>query len=111
MLPDRVSNPGPLTYESGSYRLCYAARLICVPVRRDNPRALARGLSTAQVHKPFSHLYHIQCRPCTFCAKDWVPVDCSTNCDDKNKFFKEEIEMLNILKKQKVSQNIDNSHC
>ena len=29
MLPDRVSNPGPLTYESGRvpYRLRYAARL------------------------------------------------------------------------------------
>ena len=26
MLPDRVSNPGPLTYESGAYRLRYAAR-------------------------------------------------------------------------------------
>ena len=24
---ERVSNPGPLTYESGAYRLCYAARL------------------------------------------------------------------------------------
>ena len=28
MLPDRVSNPGPLTYESGAYRLRYAARLV-----------------------------------------------------------------------------------
>ena len=26
MWPDRVSNPGPLTYESGAYRLRYAAR-------------------------------------------------------------------------------------
>ena len=26
MLPDRVSNPGPLTYESVPYRLRYAAR-------------------------------------------------------------------------------------
>ena len=26
MLLDRVSNPGPLTYESGAYRLRYAAR-------------------------------------------------------------------------------------
>ena len=26
MLPDWVSNPGPLTYESGAYRLRYAAR-------------------------------------------------------------------------------------
>ena len=30
MLPDRVSNPGPLTYESGAYRLHYAARLTIV---------------------------------------------------------------------------------
>ena len=28
MLPDRVSNPGSLTYESGPYRLRYAARQI-----------------------------------------------------------------------------------
>ena len=26
----------------------------CAPVRRDNPRALARGLSTVQAHKPCS---------------------------------------------------------
>ena len=26
MWPDRVSNPGPLTYESDAYRLRYAAR-------------------------------------------------------------------------------------
>ena len=28
--------------------------MVCAPVRRDNPRALARGLSTVQVHKPCS---------------------------------------------------------
>ena len=27
MWPDRLSNPGPLTYESGAYRLRYAVRL------------------------------------------------------------------------------------
>ena len=26
--------------------------MVCAPVRRDNPRALARGLSTVQAHKP-----------------------------------------------------------
>ena len=30
MLPDRVSNPGHLTYESGAYRLRYAARPLTV---------------------------------------------------------------------------------
>ena len=30
MLPDQVLNPGPLTYESGVYRLRYAARLYLV---------------------------------------------------------------------------------
>ena len=29
MLPDRVSNPGPLTYDQVPYRLCYAARRRC----------------------------------------------------------------------------------
>ena len=28
--------------------------MVCAPVRRDNPRALARVLSTVQAHKPFS---------------------------------------------------------
>ena len=26
--------------------------MVCAPVRRDNPRALARGLLTVQAHKP-----------------------------------------------------------
>ena len=32
--------------------------MVCAPVRRDNPRALARRLSTIQAHKPcsISHL-------------------------------------------------------
>ena len=28
--------------------------MVCAPVRRDNPRALARGSSTVQAHKPCS---------------------------------------------------------
>ena len=28
--------------------------MVCAPVRRDNPRALARRLSTVQTHKPCS---------------------------------------------------------
>ena len=58
--------------------------MVCAPVRRDNPRALARGLSTVQAHKPFS----ITCTTITSVdlayygvsrAKDWVYVDCDTN--------------------------------
>ena len=39
----------------------------CPPVRGDNPRALASGLSYVQVDKhSITNLYHIhQCRPCT----------------------------------------------
>ena len=39
----------------------------CPPVRRDNPRALASGLSYVQVDKHgITILYHRhQCRPCT----------------------------------------------
>ena len=33
---------------------CERKSMVCVPVRRDNPRALARGLSTVQAHKPCS---------------------------------------------------------
>ena len=39
----------------------------CPPVRGDNPRALASGLSYVQVDKhAITILYHLhQCRPCT----------------------------------------------
>ena len=59
--------------------------MVCAPVRRDNPRALARGLSTVQAHKPCSislcttitsvDLAHYGLS----CAKDWVSVDCGTS--------------------------------
>ena len=46
----------------------------CPPVRGDNPRALASGLSYVQVDKHgITSLYHLhQCTPCTsrtICAK------------------------------------------
>ena len=56
----------------------------CAPVRRDNPRALALGLSTVQAHKPCS----ITCTTITSIdlahygvsrAKDCVSVKCGTN--------------------------------
>ena len=39
----------------------------CPPVRRDNPRALASGLSYVQVdeHGITIFYHHHQCRPCT----------------------------------------------
>ena len=51
MLPYRVSNPGPLTCESGALPIAlrgpasYSYIMICPPVRGDNSRALASGLS------------------------------------------------------------------
>ena len=57
--------------------------MVCAPVRRDNPRALARGLSTVQAHKPCS----ITCTTITSVdlahygvsrAKDWESMDCGT---------------------------------
>ena len=30
--------------------------MVCAPVRRDNPRALERGLSTVQAHKTMLYL-------------------------------------------------------
>ena len=38
--------------------------MVCAPVRRDNPRALARGLSTVQAHKPCSISYLERTRNC-----------------------------------------------
>ena len=46
---------------------CNSYNMGCPPVRGDNPRALASGLSYVQVYKHgITILYHIhQCRPCT----------------------------------------------
>ena len=57
--------------------------MVCAPVRRNNHRALARGLSTVQAHKPcsISLELNIQCGPCTLRisrAKDWVSVNYGT---------------------------------
>ena len=47
--------------------LCNSYTMGCLPVRGDNPRALASGLSCVQVDKHgITILYHLhQCRPCT----------------------------------------------
>ena len=51
----------PIMKLSNSYTMA------CTPVRGDNPRALASGLSYVQVDKhDITILYHLhQCRPCT----------------------------------------------
>ena len=51
----------PVSGSSNSYTMG------CPPVRVDNPRALASGLSYVQVDKHgMTILYHLhQCRPCT----------------------------------------------
>ena len=48
-------------------KLCNSYTMGCPPVRLDNPRALASGLSYVQVDKHgITILYHLhQCRPCT----------------------------------------------
>ena len=38
-------------------RNAHTLSMVCASVRRDNPRALARGLSTVQAHKPCSILH------------------------------------------------------
>ena len=47
--------------------LCNSYTMGCPPVRGDNPRALASGLSYVQMDKHgITILYHLhQCRPCT----------------------------------------------
>ena len=48
--------------------ICISYTMLYPPVRGDNPRALASGLSYVQVKKNhgISSLYHLhQCRPCT----------------------------------------------
>ena len=59
---ETMVNHGPLCKRiSNSYTMG------CPPVRRDNPRALASGLSYVQVDRHgITILYHLhQCRPCT----------------------------------------------
>ena len=47
--------------------ICNSYTMGCPPVRGDNPRALASGLSYVQVDKHgITIFYHLhQCRPCT----------------------------------------------
>ena len=53
--------------------------MVCASVRRDNPRALARGLSTVQAHKPCSVISNVGLAHYGVSrAKDWVSADCST---------------------------------
>ena len=58
--------------------------MVCAPVQRDNPRALARGLSAVQAQT----MLYLTCTTITSVdlahygvshAKDWVSVDCGTS--------------------------------
>ena len=53
--------------------------MVCAPVRRDNPRALARGLSIVQAHKPCTTITSVDLAHYGASrAKDWVSVDYGT---------------------------------
>ena len=53
----------PLNYQIYSIKLSNSYIMGCPPVRGDNPRALASGLSYVQVDKHFiTILYHLQCK-------------------------------------------------
>ena len=59
---------GAIKYEKKTtYNICNSYTMGCPPVRGDNPRALASGLSYVQVDKHgITILYHLhQCRSCT----------------------------------------------
>ena len=90
--------------------------MVCEPVRRDNPRALARGLLTVQAHKPLrlygeiipsfnegiidrtgaQTMLYLTCAMISsvdlaHCrvshAKDWVSVDCGTRVGIRDYFL------------------------
>ena len=63
------TDPAVSTIPSTLYLLSNSYTMGCPPVRGDNPRALASGLSYVQVDKhSITILYHLhQCRPCTSC--------------------------------------------
>ena len=56
-----------MDYTVASHYLCNNYTMGCAPVRGDNLRALASGLSDVEVGKHgIAILYHLyQCRPCT----------------------------------------------
>ena len=56
-----------LSVHSELHDIRYSYTMGCPPVRGDNPRALASGLSYVQVDKyGITISYHLhQCRPCT----------------------------------------------
>ena len=51
-------------------------KMVCAPVRRDNPRSLARGFSTVQAQK-CTMIFSVEpAHYGVFCTKDLVSVDC-----------------------------------
>ena len=55
--------------------------MICAPVLRDNPRALARGLSTVQAHKLCTMISSVDLAHYGVSrVKDWVSLYCGTIC-------------------------------
>ena len=70
--PDQLVSKNPADQDLHYYkflinRISNSYTMGCPPVRGDNPRALASGLSYVQVDKHgITILYHLhQCRPCT----------------------------------------------
>ena len=59
MLPDRVSNPGPLTYESGA-----------LPIALRGPAANSVDLAEVAHHEP-THL-DLHCLPSCFESQDYI---------------------------------------
>ena len=61
--------------------LCNSYTMGCLPVRGDNPRALASGLSYVQVDKHgITISYHLHlCRPCTDLNVDLNNLRCMIN--------------------------------
>ena len=62
-----MKQPKKITAQASLCCLSNSYTMGCPPVRGDNPRALASGLSYVQVDKHgITILYHLhQCRPCT----------------------------------------------
>ena len=60
MLPDRVSNPGPLTYESGALPLRYPARHVLL-IKTAIPPLLGRNKNLKQHKKAPKkmHFYYL----------------------------------------------------
>ena len=59
MLPDRVSNPGPLTYESGTLPIAVVFVYSVLHIKFQGHRSMGSGEDFFQVFTIYGHVGHV----------------------------------------------------